>query len=52
MKLYLSSFYTVQEGDTLDIIAKKYNISPIKILIYNKISPLYIIKNKILYIKN
>ncbi|MBP3345067.1 MAG: LysM peptidoglycan-binding domain-containing protein [Clostridia bacterium] len=52
MEKHLCNFYVVKSGDTLEKIAEKYNISPIKILISNSITPLQIKKGKRLYIKS
>ena len=51
MKKVLNEIYIVQEDDTIDSIASKYNVYPISILILNNIIPKMIKKGKVLFIK-
>ncbi len=51
MKKEFNQIYIVKENDNIDTIAQKYEISPIKILIYNNISPKMVTKGKIIFIK-
>ena len=50
MKKSLNSVYIVQQGDNIEKIAKKYNISTISILIKNNITPNMIKKGRVLII--
>ena len=50
MKKEYVSVYKIQEGDSLNSIAKKFNTNPTKILIENNISPKSIRKGKYLII--
>lgn len=51
MKKDYNIFYIVQKGDTIDKIAKKYQINPTTILINNFISPQMIKEGCVLFIK-
>lgn len=51
MKKELNYFYVVKKNETIEEIAKLYNLSPIEILISNKITPLMVKEGKILFIK-
>lgn len=51
MKKVLNELYIVEENDTLDGIAAKYNISFLSILLQNNILPKMIKKGKVLFIK-
>ena len=51
MKKEFNNIYIAQENDSIDSIAKKYNTSPIKILIENSITPAMIKKGVYLIIK-
>ncbi len=51
MKKMLNEIYIVKQNDTIDLIASKYNINPISILLYNNITPKMISKGKVLFIK-
>ena len=46
-----NNFYFVQKNDNLEKIAKKYNISPLKILILNNLTPDMIREGIILFIE-
>lgn len=50
MKLVKNQIYYVKDGDTIESIAKEYNVNPTVILIKNKITPNMICKGMILYI--
>ncbi len=43
-----NSVYIVQEGDTIDSIAKRFGINPIWLLLKNNISPLQVQKGVVL----
>lgn len=51
MKKELNQIYIVKENDNIESISKKYNVSPISILITNNITPKMIKKGKVLIIK-
>lgn len=50
MKLVKNQIYYVKDGDTIESIAREYNVNPTVILIKNKITPNMICKGLILYI--
>ena len=43
-------FYIVKKDDNLEKIAQKYNISPIKVLILNNLTPEMIKEGQVLFI--
>ena len=51
MKKVLNEIYIVQDDDAIDLIAAKYNVSPLSILVQNNILPKMIKKGKVLFIK-
>lgn len=51
MKKELNEIYIVEENDTVEKIAKKYNKNEIAILINNSILPSMLKKGCVLYIK-
>lgn len=51
MKKEFNKLYIVQKNDTIESIAKKYNVSTLSILIANNITPSMIKENLVLYIK-
>lgn len=51
MRKELNQIYIVKENDNIENIAKKYQLNPINILIYNNLSPKMIKKGTILFIK-
>lgn len=50
MKKYLNELYVIQEGDTLNSIAHKYQVNTTAILIGNNITPNMIAPGYVLYI--
>ena len=52
MKQKNLSLYRIKKGDTLNSIAKRYNINPTQILVENAIIPRQIREGFVLYIKN
>ncbi len=52
MKKFLNEFYIVQKKDTIDSIAKKYDVNAMIILITNNITPKMLKEGMLLYIKN
>lgn len=51
MKKEYNQIYIVKENDNIEKIAKKYQVSPISILIYNNLSPKMIKRGRVLFIK-
>ena len=51
MKKEFNQIYIVKENDNIEKIAKKYQVSPISILIYNNLSPKMIKRGRVLFIK-
>lgn len=51
MKKEFNQIYIVKENDNIEKIAKKYQVSPIYILIYNNLSPKMIKRGRVLFIK-
>lgn len=52
MKICLNKIYVVQKFDTIDTIAKKYNVNPFSILIKNNLTPKMIKEGIVLFIEN
>lgn len=52
MKISNPELYKIQENDTLNSIAQKFNINPTSILLINNITPKHIRKGFVLYIPN
>ncbi len=52
MKKIKDAIYLVKKGDSLNSIAKKYNVNSTKILIDNNCTPKMIKEGMVLFIKN
>ena len=52
MKKEFNKIYIVENGDNIDKIAEKYNVSAVSILIINNITPSMLKKGMILFIKS
>lgn len=52
MKKEFNKLYIVEQGDTIEKIAHKYNVSTLSILITNNITPSMIKQGMVLFIKS